>query len=203
MKIVKPSAELIHITPDAEQLIERCGRICYKSEDKITPGSAVKFIEMIIKRGHHSVLEHAYATVVFVCDRGTTHELVRHRLVAYSQESTRYCSYAKDKFGNEISVIQPPDLGENIRLWADTCVVIEKAYLKMIADGISPQIARSILPNCLKTEIATTANLREWRHILTLRTSTAAHPQIREVMTEAAKQLVAACPTVFSAFKEI
>lgn len=200
MRIVKPSATLLSVTPDAEQLIERCGRVCYKSEDKITPDSAAKFIGMVMARGHHSVIEHAYATVLFVCDRGVTHELVRHRLVAYSQESTRYCNYSKEKFGRQISVIRPPDLGDSTELWQALCEHIETTYLAMLDAGASPQIARSILPNCLKTEIATTANLREWRHILTLRTNKAAHPQIREVMTQAAKLLVAACPTVFSDF---
>jgi len=201
MNIVKPSAQLLEITPDAEQLIERCGRTCYKSEDKITESSSSRFVEMIIKRGHLSVIEHASATILFVCDRGVTHELVRHRLASYSQESTRYCNYCKDKFGNEISVIQPPGLDEaNLSLWKSTCEEVERSYLSMIDSGVPPQIARSILPNCLKTEIATTANLREWRHILMMRTSAAAHPQIREIMNVASSILKEKCPNVFYDF---
>ncbi len=199
MKIVKPSAELLFITPNAEQLIERCGRICYKSEDKITSDSAAKFIRMVIENGHHAVIEHAYATIIFVCCRGVTHEQVRHRIASYCQESTRFCNYSKDKFGNEISVIEPPGLDEiNRYRWEEVCIHIEKAYMKMIEDGIPPQIARTVLPTCLKTEIAVTANLREWRHILNLRwRNDRAHPQIREVMGIAAKFLNDHCPNVF------
>ncbi len=201
MRIVNPSAELLSITPNAEQLIERCGRTCYKSEDLITTDSAEKFIQMIVKRGHHSVLEHATATILFVCDRGVSHELVRHRLVSYSQESTRYCNYGKGKFGHEIAVLQPPGLeGDMLQCWKRTCDMIESEYLHMINGGVSAQIARSILPNCLKTEVATTANLREWRHILKLRTSTAAHPQIREIMGDASEILTEQCPNVFRDF---
>lgn len=198
MLIVEPSATLLSITPNAEELIERCGRTCYKSECQITPGSASIFVKKIVQLGHYSVIEHASATIKFVCDRGVTHELVRHRLASYSQESTRYCNYGKDKFGNEISVIQPPGLDKvNLQRWRVACEQTEQTYLEMIADGVTAQIARSILPNCLKTEIATTANLREWRHILTLRTSRAAHPQIREVMEQAREILKNECPTVF------
>lgn len=210
MIIVKPSAKLLHITSNAEQLIERCGRVCYKSEDRITDESAGQFIQMIMKRGHLSVIEHASATILFVCDRGVTHELVRHRLVSYSQESTRFCNYGKEKFGGEITVIQPPDLdkGKDIlvghismtqqQVWEEATSVAETMYLHMIEGGISPQIARSVLPNCLKTEIATTANLREWGHILKLRTSSAAHPQIREIMFQAAELLKKECPNIFA-----
>ena len=209
MRIVKPSATLLTITPNAEQLIERCGRICYKSEDQITSDSAAKFIKMIVERGHHSVLEHATATILFVCDRGVSHELVRHRLASYSQESTRYCNYGKDKYGGEIAVIEPPGLDrdgtfvekQNYHRWFDCCRATERAYLGMIDDDIPPQLARSVLLTCLKTEIATTANLREWRHILKLRTAPAAHPQIREVMEQAAALLVAECPNVFAEFE--
>ncbi len=202
MREVNSSATLLSITPDAEQLIERCGRVCYKSEDKITPDSAAKFIQMIIKRGHYSVLEHASATILFVCDRGVTHELVRHRLAAYSQESTRYCNYGKDKFGG-VSFIQPPNLSGTSRLlWQGACVNAEQTYLTMIENGIAPQIARSILPNCLKTEIAMTANLREWRHVFKLRTASTAHPQIRMIMYPALSFLKKECPNVFADFKE-
>ena len=201
MKIVTPTATLLWITPDAEKLFEQCGRICYKSEEAITRDSAAGFVRMILGRGHHSVLEHASATLVFVCDRGVTHELVRHRLVSYSQESTRFCNYGAEKFGGEISVIEPPGISGYTRTqWREACEHAERAYLGMIKVNVSPQIARSVLPTCLKTEIAVTANLREWRHILALRTAPAAHPQIREVMWMAAAMLRAECPNVFDDF---
>lgn len=203
LKIVEPSAELRWITPDAEKEIERAGRTCYKSEDKITGDSAGKFIRMVMERGHHSVLEHASASFRFVCDRGVTHELVRHRLVSYSQESTRYCNYSKSKFDNQITVIQPPGCERGTRNFLHWKVAVEKAeeeYMEMINDGVSPQIARSVLPNCLKTEIAATCNLREWRHIFKLRTAKAAHPQIREIMDIALTEMKTNCPNVFSDF---
>jgi len=200
MRIEQPSATLLSITPEAELLIERAGRTCYKSEGMISEGSAAKFIEMIVKRGHFSVLEHASATILFVCDRGVSHELVRHRLASYSQESTRYCNYSKEKHGSEIAVIQPPDLGGFAFAWKKHLQSVEKMYLAMLSKGIPPQIARSILPNALKTEIVTTANLREWLHILRLRTHKTAHPQIREIMEMARERLVASCPNVFKEF---
>lgn len=203
MKIVEPSASLMswtrHDLLQAEQHIERCGRVCYKSEDKITADSAGKFIRMLIEREHESVLEHASATILFVCDRGVSHELVRHRLASYSQESTRYCNYSKDKHGGEITVIRPPGmtLGRTTEGWELACRTSEGIYLGMLKDKISPQIARSVLPTCLKTEIAVTANLREWKHILKLRTSKAAHPQIREIMLMAGEKLKEIAPNVF------
>lgn len=164
--------------------IERAGRTCYKSEGRIGDGTAEKFIASIIKRGHESVLEHEKVTVRFICDRGVTHELVRHRIASYSQESTRYCNYAQDKFGNELTFIKPCFWDENsdeYKLWADEMQHIENTYNKMIAMGVKPEEARSILPNSLKTEIVVTMNMREWRHFFKLRTAPAAHPQIREI----------------------
>jgi thymidylate synthase (FAD) len=198
MKIVQPSVELVWITPDPYQNIEKAGRTCYKSEDKITDDSAVKFCGMIKQRGHESVVEHAVASFKIICDRGVSHEIVRHRIASYSQESTRYCNYSKDKFGNEISVIEPPGLTLTQRgSWVDAVQFVETEYLWMIENGVSPQIARSILPNCLKTEIVMTANFREWMHFIKLRTSPAAHPQIRPIAEEIRKILAAYCPTIF------
>lgn len=201
MKIVEPSAELIWITPDAEKVIERSGRTCYKSEDVITKESSEKFIRIIIKRGHESVLEHASASFKFQCDRGVTHELVRHRLCAFSQESTRFCNYSKDKFENEISVIMPPNLNKTEKnIWRESCEKAEQCYLELLKEQ-PPQIARSVLPTCLKTEIVTTANLREWRHIFKLRkfgTAGVPHPQIKEIMDIAFDLIVKECPSVFS-----
>lgn len=186
MKIIKPSIELLD-APTYEAVlekIERAGRVCYKSEDKIKDGSAEQFIRGIIKRGHESVIEHASISVIVTCDRGVTHEIVRHRIASYSQESTRYCDYAGDKFGSEITVIEPCFLvpeTEGWYLWKNACEMAEATYFDMLAFGCSPQEARSVLPNSLKTELVMTMNLREWRHFIKLRTSPAAHPQMREV----------------------
>jgi thymidylate synthase (FAD) len=198
MKIVEPSVELLWITPDPYKNIEIAGRTCYKSEDKITKDSAVKFAAMIKQRGHESVVEHAVASFKIICDRGITHEIVRHRIASYSQESTRYCNYSKDKFGGEINVIEPPcatNVGK--MAWERACTVAEEEYLAMIAAGESPQIARSILPTCLKTEIVMTANFREWMHFINLRTNPAAHPQIRPIAEEIRLILAEYCPTIF------
>jgi thymidylate synthase (FAD) len=198
MKIVKPSVVLEWITPDAERVIEMAGRTCYKSESAVTPESSAAFVRRLIASGHESVIEHAVASLRFVCDRGVTHELVRHRLVSYSQESTRYCNYAGDRFGGEVAFIKPPGLDEESEGdWMMAMKNAELSYLGLINRNVKPQIARSVLPTCLKTEILTTANLREWRHMLKLRTSPAAHPQMREIMTSAWTILQSRCPNVF------
>lgn len=182
MRIVAPSVNLLWITEEPEKMIELSGRTCYKSEDKITDESAGKFVKMLTKSGHHAMIEHAVASFRIITDRGITHEIVRHRLASYAQESTRYCNYSKDKHGNECSFIQPPDLSYNqTTIWRAACIAAEALYFEMLEAGCSPQIARSVLPNCLKTEIVMMANLREWRHFIKLRGSQAAHPQIRTV----------------------
>ena len=186
MKIIKPSVEFI--TPvDGDVILKRletCGRVCYKSEDRIDDDSAEKFIGNIVKSGHESVLEHCSFTVKFTVDRGISHEIVRHRIASFSQESTRYCNYSGDKFGNEITVIEPcylvPDTKAYER-WEDACSDAEDAYFDLLEWGCSPQEARAVLPNSLKTEVVMTANIREWRHFLKLRCSRRAHPQMREV----------------------
>jgi len=153
-----------------------------------------------MKLGHYSVLEHGSVSFRFVCDRGVTHEMVRHRLAAYSQESTRYCNYSKSKFGGEIKVIEPPFKHTRSKfLWEQTCKHIEATYLNLIKLGEKPEIARSILPSCLKTEIVMTCNFREWLHVFSLRTSDnmRAHPQIREIMDVAKNILKSQCPAIF------
>lgn len=186
MKIIEPSVELIN-APSYETLmatIEAAGRTCYKSESKISEGSAEKFIRGIIKRGHEAVIEHGSLSVRFVCDRGVSHEIVRHRLAAYCQESTRYCNYSKGDFGGEITVIKPLYLEEGTavhRIWKRSCETAEIAYFDLLTEGCSPQEARAVLPNSLKTEVVMTADIREWRHFIKLRNSHAAHPQMREV----------------------
>ncbi len=202
MKIIEPFHEMLFIQNKGNLLshIEKAGRICYKSEDKITAGSAESFVKRIIKSGHHSVIEHANISVRFICDRGVTHELVRHRLAAYSQESTRYANYSEDKFGNEITVIRPyfwKDDSEKFAIWKQAMEQAEKAYMELLSMGARPEEARSVLPNSLKTEIVMTCNLREWRHVIKLRCSKAAHPQIREIMRPLLSDFYKALPAVF------
>ena len=180
--------------------IELAGRTAYKSEDKITPDSAKDFVKMIRGRGHLSVFEHQFVTVRVICDRGVSHEIVRHRLAAYTQESTRYCNYTKGKFGRELTVIEPcfwTQDDEKYQVWKRTIEQIEAGYNKLIELGATPQEARTVLPNSLKTEIVMTMNLREWRHFFTLRTSKAAHPQMREVAIPLLKEFQKLIPVVF------
>jgi len=163
--------------------LERYGRVCYKSEGNMQPEGNPAFIKSKVKIGHESIIEHEKVTVMFIVDRGITHEIVRHRIAAYSQESTRYCNYSKDKFGREITVIEPyfflnDDNAYN--LWLDSCQAAETTYMAMLDSGRSAQEARSILPTCLKTEIVVTYNMREWRHFFRLRCDVAAHPQMRQ-----------------------
>jgi len=194
--------------------LEKYGRTCYKSEDKITIDSAAKFVQMIIKNGHESVLEHEKITVRVICDRGVTHEIVRHRIASYSQESTRYCNYGHDK---EITVILPVwyrsiyDVKERklkyqadsdtlfcrFEAWEASCLRAEAAYMKLLEYKAAPQEARSVLPNSLKTEIVITYNLREWRHFFKLRTSLKAHPQMREITLPMLQRFKKTFPIVF------
>ena len=202
MRIINAGYEIMTPIDGLEILkhIERCGRVCYKSEDKITDGSRLKFVADIIKRGHESVLEHFSFTVKFIVDRGVSHEIVRHRIASYSQESTRYCNYSGNKFGNEITVIEPcfwPSCDARYNGWRLACENAEGSYFDLLRAGVSPQEARSVLPNSLKTELVMTANLREWRHFFRLRTSAAAHPQMREVTIPLLAELKTLIPVVF------
>jgi thymidylate synthase (FAD) len=207
LKIIAPWYEILFL-PDPAQvlgLIEAAGRTCYKSEHLISSDSAAEFVKRIVASGHHSVIEHANLTVRFVCDRGVTHELVRHRLAAYSQESTRYANYSQERFGSEITVIKPmfwPEGSEPYRLWEKSMLQAEAAYLELLAGGAKPQEARAVLPNSLKTEIVMTANLREWRHVLGLRSSKAAHPQIRQIMLPLLADLAGRLPEFFADLAE-
>lgn len=224
MKIIKPSFELLDAVDGAAVLrkIEQCGRTCYKSEDRITPDSAAKFVRDVIQRGHESVIEHVSITGKFVCDRGVSHEIVRHRIASYSQSSTRYCNYSQDKFGNEITVIAPCYWEEGSLLyetWKTSCEYAEAAYLRLtsgIRDDFkllldrecvkykaTPEQARAVLPNSLKTELVMTANLREWRHFFRLRCSERAHPQMREVAVLGLKVMHDAVPVVFDDLWEV
>lgn len=202
MKIINASYR-IETSIDGKQIlkrIEKAGRICYKSEDRITAESAEAFARKLIERGHESVLEHESITVRFVCDRGVSHEIVRHRIASFSQESTRYCNYSGNRFGNQITFIKPCFLEEGTggyKLWKQAMFVAEKEYFELLNWGCTPQEARSVLPNSTKTEVVMTANLREWRHFLKLRTATAAHPQMRELTVPLLEELQRQIPVVF------
>jgi thymidylate synthase (FAD) len=202
MKIIPPSFEIIGNLYGVEILknIERAGRTCYKSEEAITADSAVLFVSRILKRGHESVIEHDKVTVKIICDRGVTHEIVRHRLASYSQESTRYCNYAKDKFGNELTFIRPFFWNEDeqkYQIWQSTMQSIENAYMELLGNGATPEEARSVLPNSLKTEIIVTMNMRSWRHFFKLRTDAASHPQMREVARPLLDEFKKRIPVLF------
>lgn len=198
MKIIKASFEILSATPCLEEVIEQAGRTCYKSEDKITNDSAEAFVSKIRSINHESVLEHGAIMVKFVCDRGVSHELVRHRLASFSQESTRYCNYSKEKFGREITVIHPIDVADaGLSLWRMAMVDAERYYFALLDAGLKPQMARSVLPNSLKTEVVMTTNPREWRHVFKLRCAEAAHPQMREIMVPCRNEFALLWPALF------
>ena len=216
MRILKPQ----HVIVGKDQIeghkilkhIEKIARTCYKSEDLINDESAEKMIKKLIKLNHLAMIEHASVSVLFTCDRGVTHEIVRHRVASYAQESTRYVNYSKDKFGNEIGYI---DIAGGIALdtkmkdlpvetidaiiseWHQACIDAEKHYMKMLELGATPQIARSVLNNSTKSDINVTMNLREWRHFFELRCDTPAHPQMRELVIPLLKEMSEVIPIVF------
>lgn len=210
MKIIKPSFEILNPPTQTEilELLEIAIRTCYRSEDKIKAGSAADIVKMIMKSGHDSAIEHFSISVKIACDRGVTHELVRHRLCSFSQSSTRYCNYSKDKFGNEITVIEPCFWAPGSLLyeaWQMHMKAAERAYLDLIRCGASAQEARSVLPNGLKTDIITTANIREWRHIFKLRSSAvnkASHPQMMEIMDMILAEFVERWPVLFGGIEK-
>jgi len=202
MKIIKPSVEILSCPTEKDclNLLEIAGKTCYQS--KI--GDSKKFVQQIMRSGHMSVIEHVNITVRIVCDRGVMAELTRHRLASFSISSTRYCNYSKDKFGSEITVIQPCffSLGSPGGItWKTAMTFAEDAYLVMIKDGASPQEARTVLPNSLATTIVMTANIREYLHILKLRTSQASHPQMREMANILKEKLQERLPIIFKETK--
>lgn len=206
MKVIAPEA---HIEGNFDGMallkqIEAAGRTCYKSEDKITDESCISFIRGIIKRGHEAVIEHGAITVRFITDRGVTHEIVRHRLAAYCQESTRYCNYGQDKFDNQVTFIQPtfwnphhPEDMQYQKTWREAMQNAENSYLLLLSTGATPQQARSVLPNSLKTELVMTANPREWRHFFKMRCSNAAHPDIQYVARRLLAEFHEKIPVLF------
>ena len=205
MTIIDPSFTWLGNAPDGDQMlanIAAAGRVCYQSESKSDDAA---FVRKRIKQKHESVLEHEKISVRIICDRGVSHELVRHRIASYSQESTRYCNYSKGKFGSELTFIRPywddrSISAEMIRLracWQEACLNAEWSYKKMIDAGCTPEAARAVLPNCLKTEIVMTANLREWRHFFKLRCAPAAHPDMRIIANMLLTAFKDVVPVVF------
>lgn len=208
MRIIDASYEILSKISEGgiEELkhIERIGRICYKSEDRISEdGSSAKdFVRMLIDRGHEAMIEHVSISVKFVVDRGVSHELVRHRIASFAQESTRYCNYSKDKFGNGVTFIKPFFFNDDERYlrWLSEMASTESSYLDLLNSGATPQEARSVLSNSTKTEIVVTMNLREWRHFFKLRCAKAAHPQMREVTIPLLKEMQERLPIFFDDF---
>jgi len=219
MKLLYPRVEFVSMTPDPLKVIEDAGRTCYQSHDRKEEGSEKKFVEMVLKRGHESVIEHATASYRVICDRGVTHEIVRHRLFSYSQESTRYCAYK-----GHVQFIAPYWIAEHIKnipfemtmeelittkyprefihVWLEGLLLAEHAYHNLMNNfGFTAQQARAVLPNALKTEIVITGNFREWRHFFKLRLAETAHPQMREVANMIWQNIRRKVPVVFSEFE--
>lgn len=226
MKLIKPSIECVWYTTPPLKTIEKAGRTCYKSEDKITTDSAEIFVRSLLSKGHEAMIEHASASYRVICDRGVTHETIRHRLFSYAQESTRFCNY---KGG--VTFIVPPwitidqefidvELTQKCNgteftqdkvlrdsrwdlatiSWYCSLAGTETTYQALLKEGWTPQQARSVLPNSLKTEIVITGNLREWRHFMNLRTTKAAHPQMREIAFMILKNLQSRIPVLFDEY---
>ena len=208
MKIIKPTVdEIVFHIPEGyasvEAWLERCGRTCYKSEDKITEESAPKFIRMLRKRGHHAMLEHAMASARIIGDRGLSHEIVRHRIASFAQESTRYCNYSKGKFSSEITVVEQPGMtAEQKKVWESAMYDAEEHYMNLLAMGVKAEIARSVLPIGLKSEIVISANLREWLHIFYMRCDTPAHPIIRGCALEILRAFNKRLPSMYEGHAE-
>ena len=227
INLIRPSVELIG-TVNGDKILEKlelCGRVCYKSEDRIEPGTAKKFIKGIVDSGHESVIEHEYISARVICDRGVSHEIVRHRIGSYSQESTRYCNYGT----KGLTFVIPPWVTSfspgiygceqlrqkamfflrwaeteeqdkrylNERIWSRSIWMAALDYLQLLENGWTPQQARAILPNSLKTEIIITYNLRQWRHFLKLRCSRNAHPQMHEIAFKLLWNLRQELPVLF------
>lgn len=207
MKMINASYEILTPISDGGleelKMIERIGRVCYKSEDRITEDgeSAKKFVKMLIDNGHEAMIEHSILSVRFICDRGVSHELVRHRLCSYAQESTRYVNYASEKKAPEGLIFIKPCYfesdSEEMREWYVAMQDVEFWYLNMIKLGKKPEEARCVLPNSIKTEIVMTTNYREWRNIFKLRCDKTAHPQMRELMIPLRDELRQKIPVIF------
>lgn len=228
MKLIKPSYEIITPIDDPEEVkrllrtLEKVARTCYKSEDKITEGSAEKMIKGLLSKKHEAMIEFFDIIVKFTCDRGVSHEIVRHRLASYAQESTRFCNYSKDKFDHGITIIDIDDVfklqigkelthpfnGTTKRMteedilywyteWYEAMEDAERRYNNLTNTYCPAQLARSVLPNSLKTEINCKYNLREWRHFFKMRCDTPAHPQMREITLPLLADFKSKIPIIF------
>jgi len=201
MRVIEQHWHFMHPVDGLSMLrrIELAGRTCYKSEDKVTEDSCIRFVRMLIRRGHESVLEHEKVTVKVVTNRGVSHELVRHRIASYSQESTRWVNYKEG-----ITVVRPVWI-KDIDRWSDqdtyTWILAmkdaEKWYQSLIRQGWKPEQARDVLPNALKTEVVVTMNLRQWRHFFRLRCAKDAHPQMRALALDMLRGFRQKIPVVF------
>lgn len=192
---VTPQVDLLAITENAERIIEEAGRTCYLSFEKMSEDSAKRFIRMIIKSGHHSVLEHASATFrIKGGSRSFTHQIVRHRVASFSQQSQRYVSEESFK------VITPPSIqknGEALALFNDCMEQCRRTYHKLKEMDVRKEDARFVLPNAVESEIVVSANFREWRHIISLRMEKSAQWEIRNICTMILEKLVEKAPIVF------
>jgi thymidylate synthase (FAD) len=224
MRIIEPSADFMFpedFKGDTKfpylKRLERIARTCYQSEGNICDGSDKKLIQKLLNKKHYPMFDHAHISVIALCDRGVSHEIVRHRLAAYAQESTRYCNYSKDKFSGHVTFIKPcffPDIQlgtfglddvrcnandytENSYHWLKAMLAAEDRYLRMVGNGCSPQEARSVLPNSLKTSIVMTYDFTVWRHFFQLRTAHAAHPQMRQIIRPLLQKFKANIPLIF------
>ena len=209
MQIVQAGYEILDDLNGDEILkkIEQVARVCYKSEDKICEGSAARLVKALVKSQHEAMLEHYSFSVKFTCDRGVSHEIVRHRVASFAQESTRYCNYGTA--GGEVTFIRPCFFDEDsadMDNWVDSCMYAEKSYLNYLKEGRSPQEARAVLPNSLKTEVVMTANLREWKHFFSLRACGSTgipHPQMLEVAVPLLIEVKSMIPVVFDDLEPI
>ncbi|MCL4458458.1 MAG: FAD-dependent thymidylate synthase [Chloroflexi bacterium] len=191
--------ELIAITPDSQKVIERAGRTCYLSFEKEGPGSDERLIKQLINSGHLSVLEHAYATFrIRGCSRTFTHQLVRHRLCAFSQQSQRYVNEANFQFVEPTSIQSNPEAHD---LFLRVMEVCRESYKRLYELGIRKEDARYVLPNATQSEIVVSANFRQFRHMIEERCSLRAQWEIREVMLQILRILQQAAPAVFADFK--
>jgi len=203
MKIIQPSYEILTSLENSHHIIqdiEAIGRTCYKSEAKINPMSASKFVTDLVTRKHHAMIEFFDIVVRFIHNRGFTHEMVRHRLCSFAQESTRYCDYE-----GGLTVIEPfwmKEYSEDEYLeWFGHMNHAEVVYRNLKKKGLSPQEARGVLPIDIKTEIVVKCNLREWSHIFDLRCSSKAHPDMRRVMLPLQKEFQRELPEIFGEIK--
>jgi thymidylate synthase (FAD) len=210
MKIIDQSHEIINLPSNLLQVIEAAGRTCYKSEDKITSDSATRFVARMRDWSHHAMIEFGDITIRFITNRGVTHELVRHRLCSFAQESTRYVKYdggmefirpvwcSDELIGINLKGLRTKNISKQELKWLDACYNAECCYLSLLEDGWRPEQAREVLPNSLKTEIVVKANIREWRHMFTLRCAKKAHPQIRALMVPLLAELKTKVPVIFN-----